>query len=53
LPDRGGVSVNVVNQAVTAGVAVPANGSADRLLTMDEEVIEMSRQLEGPFPVKE
>jgi len=57
LPDRKGASINIFNQASGAAPALPdlAQGPA-KLRSFDDEVIEMSRDLEtagAPFVVRQ
>lgn len=54
LPDKKGASINIINSPTAQAGAVKLAGEdiSGRLKSMDEEVIEMSRQLETPFVVK-
>jgi len=53
LPDRKGVSVNIVNSPGMPAASLTFDGPAAKLPTMDEDVIEMSRHLDGAaFVVK-
>lgn len=56
LPDRKGASINIYNQAAGQPPNLPELGQAARMLgSIDDEVIEMSRDLElpdAPFMVK-
>ena len=49
LPDRKGTSINIFNQAAGQVAEAPVVGRA-KLKSFDEEVIEMSRDLEMPDP---
>jgi hypothetical protein len=54
LPDKKGTSINIVNNPMAAQeVKLPDLAGHARLRSFDEEVIEMSRDLEQPFLVKE
>lgn len=48
LPDRKGASINIFNQAAGEAPALPELAQPARLRSFDEEVIEMSRDLETP-----
>jgi hypothetical protein len=54
LPDKGGTSINIVNQTMAATGAPAANGKvfSGTLKSFDEEIIEMSQLLDGAFQVK-
>ena len=53
LPDRKGSSINIYNQAAGAIEAPSLDAGRSKLRTFDEEIIEMSRDLETPFLVKD
>lgn len=56
LPDRKGASINIFNQAAGTPPAAPELGRPAKLGSFDDEVIEMSRDLEmpdAPFVVKD
>ena len=50
LPDRKGTSINIFNQAAGMSAELPDLAGRAKLRTFDEEVIEMSRDLETPDP---
>jgi hypothetical protein len=51
LPDRKGNSINIFNQAAgQVGTDIPELGSPAKMRSFDEEVVEMSRDLESDVP---
>src|SRR5262249_54750676 len=55
LPDKKGTAINIINHptAQAQQIKLPDLGSGRRLRSLDEEIIEMSRELDAPFLVKE